>query len=219
MKRVIKFTSVFLIILLLLTNSTFTQKVNTSIKAIPIKELDTLPIERTYSYEEILTHAENGDYEIKDIEEFKKNHEENLKLQSPQENRTTIRYSIFAMDGIKFKGKYYRTYHIQPQVIVGLLYSGSSSPDKIVSLESSHVYTENGSPTTFDGNITCKLISGREIFILMQGRAYKHRKGNSPREVKISIGGIVQAYATFTNNGYLKDISYDETYYSDALDR
>lgn len=191
MKRLIKFTSVFLIVLLLLLpNSTFTQKVNTSIKPIPIKELDTLPIEKTYSYEEILVHVENGDYEIKDIEEFKKNHEENLKLQSLQENRSTIRYSIFVMDGIKFKDKYYRTYHIQPQVIVGLLYSGSSSPYKIVSLGDSHVYTENGSPATFDGNVTCKLISGREIYTLMQGRAYKDRKVNLPREAKISIGEI-----------------------------
>ncbi|WP_157593548.1 hypothetical protein [Sedimentibacter sp. B4] len=217
-KKLTKVASIFIMTILMLQNVAFAQDLNTLVEAVPIDELATLPIERTYSYDEIIAHMNENGYEEKEIQEFQKKHEENLKLQSVEINSITIRYQLFTMDGISFKN-FLTTYKLQPQVLVGLQYSGSDSPDRIVSLEEPFVYTGGGAKCSFQGKMVYKLISGREFYTLIQGDVYKEGSMNVSGDVKINLGGKGEATITVSNgNGYLKNISYEETYYSSALD-
>lgn len=220
MKKIFKFISILLMMVMLLPNSTFAQNISNSIESISIKKLDTLSIEQTYSYEEILSAMRNNGCKNQDIKDFKKTHQNNLNLKKTQGKNETVRYSVFSMDGVEFTGSYHRKYRLQPEILAGLLYSGSPTPDRIVSLESPYVYTGNGSPSSFQGRMVYKLISGREFFTLIQGTAYKAGSMNVEGGIKVKLGENSEAYIKVSNgDGFLKDISHQETYYSPVLDK
>lgn len=218
--------SLIIMVMVFSPNFIFAQDLNSLIESIPIESLETLPIEKTYSASEILKDMERSGLKKEELENFKKNHQDNLNNLNLQENtqlnsinRSTIRYSLFTLDGIKFK-KSLRNYHLQPQVLAGLEYNNNPEPSRIVSLESPYVYTGNGAPASFVGNMTYKLISGREFYTLIQGKAYKDGRMKVSGGVQVGIGKSVTANINVEGgNGLLRDISYQESYYSQSLNK
>ncbi|MDF2801147.1 MAG: hypothetical protein K0S61_1050 [Anaerocolumna sp.] len=171
--------------------------------------LSTLPYEDTYTFQEVLTDMQHNNLISKEkINQFKANNNSKTSTQSNQE----IRYAIFYMDIYTFtKDKLIgsNSYILQPRIYLGFLYDDStSSPTKIVSLDSPFIFTKTGDKCIFIGDIFYKLEAGNRFFVGINGDVYKKAKEIKERT---SI-----SYKTSTND-YLRNVAFDVKYYSAEL--
>lgn len=178
------------------------------IKCVDINELSTLPYEDTYTFQEVVTDMQHNNLISKEkINQFRANNSQ-TSTQSNQE----IRYAIFHMETYTFnKDKFLgsNTYVLQPRIYLGLLYNDSTStPAKIVSLDSPFIFTKTGDKCIFIGDIFNKLESGNRFFIGINGDAYKTSK-----EVKERSSNSY----SIRSKDYLRNVAFDVKYYSAEL--
>ena len=225
--------ALILAVSILIPNLTFaksTQDLNkTALPAIPIEELDTLPIEKTYTYEEVLELQKKDNIDAKSIEHFKRDHEENVKqvereynLDSLVSSSYTVRYQKFSFDSkdvLKPGGLY--VYRFTPELWAGLQYYGSSpSPDKIVSLSDPYIYNTLRGGGINGGHFKYELVAGNEINIWVAGKVFDLASTKISGDFSIGIGQTCKASLSVERqNSYVADISHYDTYYSAALDR
>jgi hypothetical protein len=178
------------------------------LKCVDINELSTLPYEDTFSFQEVLTDMQHNNLISKEkINQFRANNSQ-TSTQSNQE----IRYAIFYMETYTFdKDKLLgsNTYVLQPRIYLGLLYDDStSSPAKIVSLDSPFIFTKTGDKCIFIGDFFYKLESGNRFFVGIHGDVYKTAKEVKERSLI--------SYKTRSKD-YLRNVSFDVKYYSVEL--
>lgn len=117
--------------------------------------------------------------------------------------------------------KTFKTYKIQPRVLVGLQYSGNDpSPDTIVSIEKGFVYTGEGSRCTFDGSLECILESGNSFTTIISGDIYSEAGSTMLEGVAhIGVGGshLFDFSVNHTLNNFVKNIYDQDRYYSSSL--
>lgn len=178
------------------------------INCVDINELSTLPYEDTYTYLEVLTDMQHNNLISKEkINQFKVNNSQ-TSTQSNQE----IRYAIFYMETYTFnKDKLLgsNTYELQPRIYLGFVYDDTtSSPAKIVSLDSPFIFTKTGDKCIFTGNIFYKLESGSRFFVGVNGDVYKTAKEVNERS---------SIYYKTRSKDYLRNVAFDVKYYSAEL--
>ncbi|MFV0341685.1 MAG: hypothetical protein ACK5JH_02175 [Anaerocolumna sp.] len=178
------------------------------IKCVDINELSILPYEDTYTFQEVLIDMQNNTLiSDENINRFKANSSQTSTLSNQE-----IRYAIFYMDSYTFtKDKLIgsNSYVLQPRIYLGFLYDDStSSPTKIVSLDSPFIFTKTGDKYIFVGDIFYKLEAGNRFFVGINGDVYKTAK-------EIREGSSI-SYKT-SSNDYLRNVAFDVKYYSDEL--
>jgi len=158
------------------------------------EQLATLPIEQTYTYEEVLRDMEsNGLATKKRIDEFKAQHDTNTNTKLISTTSTgTVKYAKFAMDSYTFT-RIFKKYELTPIFYVGLYYTPDLELDKIISIAEPYIRTSGGAKCLFDGSIFYRLESGRSFYYGVNGDVYKK-----------------------TNN-FIKNIDFDGRYYSPSL--
>ncbi|NLY46783.1 MAG: hypothetical protein GX053_12480 [Tissierella sp.] len=222
-----------LVVSILILNLAFaksTQDLNkTALPAIPIEELDTLPIEKTYTYEEMLELQKKNDIDAKSIEHFKGIHEENVKqigheynLNSLVSSSHTVRYQKFSFnskDVLRPGGLF--VYRFTPQLWVGLLYNDNfPEPEKIVSLSDPYIYNTLRGGGINGGHFKYDLITGNEINIWVVGKVFDQTATKISSDISIGTGQTGKASLSVEKQtSYVADISHYDTYYSAALDR
>lgn len=198
MKKTIKSIPVliFLIFLGIITifynSSSKTEGMELGIEFLKHEQLDTLPIEKTYDYEEILNDMEiNGLVTNERIASFKAQHETNTKLISPA-STGTVRYAKSAMDSYKFTHTL-KKYELTPIFYIGLYYTSDLEPDKIISISEPYIRTSGEAECVFNGNVFYRLERGNSFYYGVNGDVYK------------------------ATNRFIKNIDFDGRYYSDSL--
>lgn len=182
------------------------------LKAKSIDILDSLPIEETYSYEETIKILEKYNYGDNYIRDFKN---EYAKLNSS----SSIRYQIFTFESEKIDQGIFR-YNLTPKIWVGLEYSGSPSPNRIVSLKAADISTSEGygnKKCVFNGSIEYNLISGREFQMLINGDVYKNGNLNVNLGIEISFGSAKSYFIVNNGSGFIQDVYFQRDYYSAGL--
>ena len=207
MKKIIIVILVVLILLGTYTNINVEENY-VPIKCVDINELSTLPYEDTYTFQEVLTDMQHNNLISKEkINQFKVNN-----IQTSTQSNQEIRYAIFYMETYTFnKDKLLgsNTYELQPRIYLGFLYDDStSSPAKIVSLDSPFIFTKTGDKCIFIGDIFYKLESGNRFFVGINGDVYKTAKEVNERSL---------IYYKTRSKDYLRNIAFDVKYYSAEL--
>lgn len=166
-------------------------------------ELDNISIEDTYTYEEMLAYLEeNG---------FTEEEALNFVGERPIEARsTTIHYSLLKMTPNSPKSGY----EVQFRVNAGLEYlSGSSSPNRIVSLGGAHVGTDGGKNCVFTGGVFYELMSGNRLYYNVFGDIYKTGSVQWTVSATIGIGDSANVSASVSGSSeYLAPVEYNEEY-------
>ncbi|MDF2589985.1 MAG: hypothetical protein K0S41_3826 [Anaerocolumna sp.] len=178
------------------------------IKCININELSILPYEDTYTFQEVLKDMQHNNLISKEkINQFRTNNSQTSTLSNQE-----IRNAIFYMDPYTFtKDKLIgsNSYVLQPRIYLGFLYNDStSSPTKIVSLDSPFIFTKTGDKCKFIGDIFYKLEAGNRFFVGINGDVYKTAK-------EVMEGSSI-SYET-SSNDYLRNVAFDVKYYSAEL--
>lgn len=180
-----------------------------------VSDLDTLSIDQTYTYEEMVEYLSNEGYSKKEIiEEFGLS-ENNL------ERGTDVHYTLVKMKVFQYKAGLFSTYDLQVRFTVGLQYSGTNvSPDKMVSLGGAHIYTGYGELCKFAGEIYYKLVAGNEIYYSFYGDIFESGTVNWSVSAKIGIGEDASVEGNISNgNGHKYNVSESETSISAGLSK
>ena len=199
MKRFIMIIFIFAMLLSILTyfHNSFdkTNEVDNKTEAIEIysyEELATLPLEKTYGYEDILKDMKlDGLGTEERIANFKVQHDANTSLIIPN-STATVRYGKFAMDSYEFTNSLTK-YKLTPILYIGLYYTSNESPNKIASIDQSFLNTSGGSNCEFTGKIFYRLESGNSFYYGINGDVYK------------------------TASIFIRNIDFDGRYYSASL--
>ncbi|MGN9164906.1 hypothetical protein ACTNDY_06410 [Tissierellaceae bacterium HCP3S3_D8] len=233
MKRGLNVISLILVLSILIPSLVFADTTpepkKGTIPAIPIEELATLPIEKTYSYEEMLEIMKQNNEDLRNIEEFKNSHKENLKQINMGTKRSenmgtrssgTVRYQVFRFDTESYVHNVF-AYHIQPQIQVGLLYYAGPQPDSIVSLRNPNIYTSGRASSIDNGRFVYELISGNEFSIWVTGKLYDGGTTSVKGSIKIGLGEYAQATLEAENKGktWIRDLDIEHTFYSSGLNK
>ena len=189
-----------------------------SLPCINYKELYSLSIDETYTYDEVLADMLHcGVLSKNDIQKFKETHISTIRANSSDE----IRYSKFTMDPYTFKTKVFGSeYKLTPIFYCGLLYiNGGYEPSKIVSLEGGHIYTGAGLACIFGGSVFYKLEAGNSFYYGVFGDVYETGTTTTKAGVKIGIGESTTATFEFSySSNFLKNVDFDGRYLSAGLD-
>lgn len=194
-----------------------------------IQELDSLNIENTLTYEEMLEYLRLNSYSYSEIQAFQSKHQ--LLVQNGTANNTSnftnsvlagtqIRYSLFAMTTYSYSYGLWDKCKVQARFSVGLEYDiGASSPNRIVTLVGDHAYTGGGSPCVFTGDIFYRLEAGNRFYYNMFGNLYKQGYITWSLGGSIGIGQVATLHGSISNgNDFIKNISVAETYFSSGLE-
>lgn len=154
------------------------------------EQLATLPLEKTYDYEDVLKDMELNGLDTKErIANFKAQHDANTSLITPN-STGTVRYAKFAMDSYIFTNLL-KKYELTPVLYIGLYYTSDIEPDKIISIDEPYIRTSGGADCVFTGDIFYRLESGNSFYYGVNGNVYK------------------------TTNIFIKNIDFDGRYYSE----
>ncbi len=177
-----------------------------------ISELDTLPISETYSYMDLVKILKEDGYSESQINELIKT--PNLLLSYSSSSPIFVRYGLFRMNEFHYSGGYV----LQARFSVGLEYSGSDSPDRIVSLGGAHIYTGAGANCIFSGDIFYQLNSGNSFYYNFYGNMYKAGYVNWGGGIKIGVGQNATIHGEIASGDhYIRNVSETETYYAAGL--
>lgn len=191
---------------------------NASMSSVSFDDLANLPIDETYSYEEVLLDMQNsGIFVLEDINQFKENHLKTIRASGTEE----IRYSKFTMDAYTFiHGTIFlRRYELTPVFYGGLLYiNGHPSPDKLVSLEGGHIKTSDGDNCVFGGSMFYTLEAGNRFYYGVYGNVYKSGSLTISAGAKVGVGesSFVSMSVSYTND-FIKNVDFDGRYQSAGL--
>lgn len=174
-----------------------------------IDELDTLPISETLSFEEMKAELQAQGVDIK---EFVNQHYSNLQSLSPS-SATSVRYSTFRMGY-----HYFINYILETLVTVGLEYSGSVTPDRIVSLTNARVNTDIGDHCRLVGQVYYELEAGNAFYVNTHGDLYLNATITVSAGVSVGVGGgATITIGASSQIGRIRFIDYDDRYYSSAM--
>lgn len=178
-------------------------------------ELETLPIERTYSYDEALEMYKQAGATKEELAKFEKN------FASKNYTRSIgSRMVIMAMDPYTFDSGLYR-YSLTPKIWVELYYSGSATPDYIVSLSDANIDTSHGygAKCSFEGTVTYRLLAGNRFSMYTYGTVYKSGQMRVSGGVRVKVHEKGEVYITIENqgSGKLRDVNFQRDYYSAAM--
>lgn len=178
-----------------------------------ISELETLPYDQTFSYDEMASLLLSHGFSMYDATQMIG------EKQPVTYGNTEVRYSLMRMNTFEYK-EWFSTYKLQARFTVGLEYvKGAYSPTKLVSLQGSHVYTGDGSKCVFSGTIEYKLVSGNSFYYNFYGDIYKKGTVNWSVGTTVGIGENSSITATISNgDGFVKNVSETETYKSSGLE-
>lgn len=200
------------------------------LEAYNFNQISTFPIEKTLTAEEMLDKMLEGGIITEAEYNLRKNNYINKKISksnleshlTTKSSSTMVMYQTFTMDPYVFK-KYdfwggLLTYKLTPRFVVGLEYSGLHTPDRIVSIESPHIYTGDGENCIFTGSITYTLESGRQFFYIVYGNVYKTATVTRSGGIKIGVGSVGEVhYNVSHSDSFLKNVSFDGRYYTPVL--
>lgn len=202
---------VILILALMLIPMEVNATANDVMKAYDINELDSMPIEATYSYDEVLADMQNQGFSSEEILTTRAKFEELA-------SRSSVQYSKFRLDPYTVPGTNLH-YVLQPYVYVGLEYNNSPTPTRIVSIDAPFIATNEGTPCVFGGNIFYRLESGRSFYYGVNGDVYRTGTLTISGGGQIGIGesGNVTLSLSYSNN-FIKNVHFDGRYYNPQLD-
>lgn len=195
--------------------------INTNL-SLPCKnfdELENLPIEETYTYEEIIADMLNNGIHKDEISKFKSNHTKTVRAYYTEE----IRYSKFTMDSYafsKFEKGHFIIYRLTPVFYGGLLYrNGHYEPVKLVSLEGGHVKTSDGASCVFGGSMFYALEAGNRFYYGVYGDVYRTGTITISAGARIGIGESSFLTISFSYcNDYLTNVDFEGRYESAGLE-
>lgn len=180
------------------------------IECYDISEIGNLPIEKTYTYDEMVAHYVSSGM----------TYSEAIEHMGPRPlNRSSdIRYSSIGMKQFVYTENL-TTYILQAKFVVGLrYYSGSVSPDSIAVLKDGHIYTGAGHDCVFDGTLSYTLTSGNRFHYSFNGNIYKKGTSNWQLGGQINIGGTISVSGSVSNpDGFVENVSEFEESYSAGM--
>lgn len=183
----------------------------------PVEILDKFPKSKALTYEEMYEKLKSENHDIISLNEFKNSNFVNNMLKS---YNSQVLYQTFYMKTETFT-KNFKTYKIQPLIIVGLEYRSSSSPSRIASLNGGTIYTGGGADCIVNGKLKYFLESGNSFSTFLSGDVYKGSGSmtyTGGGNVGIGKVGEVNISASYTTSNYLKNIYSQDRYYSSSLD-
>lgn len=158
------------------------------------EELEILPLEKTYDYDNVLIDMKLNGIDTEERKaNFKAQHDANISLITPN-STAAVRYAKFAMDSYKFTN-FLKKYELTPVIYIGLYYTSGNSPDKIVSIDQPFIKISGGVDCIFTNeNIFYRLENGNSFYYGVSGDLYRAN-----------------------NNLFIKNIDFDGRYYSSSL--
>lgn len=174
---------------------------------ISVKYLDALEKKDALSFDEIYKYLEDEGFDSEELEAIKNSNSSNTNAE--------VYYQFFSLESIEVENE-----NLVPEILVGLDYTDSETPKKIVSLNGARINdTKN---YTFHGKIQYFLESGNSFFVVTSGDIYKNKdyiKGIDIQENELGMSAIVNI--SILNEEalkHIKNIYEDERGYFPNLD-
>ncbi len=179
-----------------------------------ISELDSLPAEEAYSYDELMNKLVTNGYSYQEAKEIMGE----KPVLTSSKAKSQIKYSLFRMNVYSYKSGF-KTYKLQARFSIGLEYiNNSASPTRIKYIQAPHIYTGDGAKCVFTGNIFYKLTAGNSFYYNFYGDVYKAGSIQWSAGATIGLGKSASVTATISNgDGFVRNVSEAETYTSTGL--